>query len=80
MLDSLLTERFSSITSEIHAGVERVAGSCPFYSVCGSFYISQKHAETGTFDTGETLACRLEIKTLFRSLDELHAAAEPSGV
>ena len=30
----------------------------------------QKLAETGTFDAEETLACRLEIKTLFAALDD----------
>ena len=75
LLDALVTERFRALSREIRAGVQRCADNCPFYSVCGSFYISQKHAEAGTFDAEETLACRLEIKTMFRALDECTHAA-----
>jgi len=78
LLDCLKTSRFRALTTEIRAGVRRCAENCSFYSDCGSFYISQKHAETGSFDADETLACRLEIKTLFRSLDEASAAPTPS--
>jgi uncharacterized protein len=74
LLDCLQTIRFRSLTAEMLAGAKRCANSCAHYSDCGSFYISQKHAETGSFDAGETLACRLEIKTLFRSLDQASAA------
>ena len=69
--DSLCTERFRAVSSEMLAGARRCAGSCPFYVDCGSFYVSQKLAEHGTFDAAETLACRLEMQTLFRSLDAL---------
>lgn len=71
LLDCLKTSRFRSVAAELHAGARRCAASCAHYSDCGSFYISQKLAEHGSFDADETLACRLEIKTLFRSLDEL---------
>lgn len=69
LLDCLDTERFRAITAQILAGARRCAAGCEHYDVCGSFYISQKYAETGSFDAEETLACRLEIKTLFRALD-----------
>lgn len=69
LLDCLKSARFRTIGAEILSGVQRCATSCAHYVDCGSFYISQKHAETGTFDTDETLACRLEVKGLFRALD-----------
>jgi uncharacterized protein len=72
-LDSLSSELFRSMTGEIRRGVQRCADTCPFYNACGSFFISQKHAEFGTFDAGETLACKFEIKTLFDTLDEVTA-------
>jgi len=75
LTDSLKTDRFKAISAEILAGVRRCAARCSYYSDCGSFYISQKHAETGSFDAEETLACRLEIKTLFRSLDTMFGDA-----
>jgi uncharacterized protein len=69
LLDCLKTERFRAVTAEMLAGARRCAASCAHYRECGSFYVSQKYAETGSFDAAETLACRLEIKTLFRTLD-----------
>ena len=74
-LSCLTTEKFRRVSGEILRGVGRCASECEFYGVCGAFYLSQKHAEHGTFDATETLACRLEIKTLFRTL----AAAGASG-
>jgi uncharacterized protein len=71
LLDCLDTPRFRAITAEMLAGARRCAASCEHYADCGSFYISQKYAETGSFDAGETLACRLEIKTLFKALDTM---------
>lgn len=73
LLDCLDTPRFRELTAEMLAGARRCAASCEYYADCGSFYISQKYAETGSFDAGETLACRLEIKTLYRALDTLLA-------
>lgn len=74
LLDCLKGERFRAMTAEMLAGVRRCAATCEHYVDCGSFYISQKYAEAGTFDAGETLACRLEIKTLFGALDDLALA------
>ncbi len=71
--DCLTTERFRDVSSEILAGVRRCAKGCPRYKECGSFFISQKYAETGTFDVDETLACRLEMKTMFDALDAVTA-------
>lgn len=73
LLDCLTTDRFRELSTEMLAGVRRCAQTCQHYRECGSFYISQKHAETGSFDADETLACRLETKTLYRALDEMHA-------
>jgi len=69
LLDCLRTPRFRAVSGEMLAGARKCAATCAHYADCGSFYVSQKYAETGSFDTDETLACRLEIKTLFRTLD-----------
>jgi uncharacterized protein len=71
LLDCLQTEKFRRISNEMLRGARRCAANCPFYPECGSFFVSQKLAEYGTFDAEETLACRLEIKTLFSALDDL---------
>jgi uncharacterized protein len=71
LLDSLTTERFRRMSDSVLAGVRRCAATCEHYRVCGSFFLSQKHAEHGTFDAAETLACELEVKTMFRALDDV---------
>ena len=71
LLDCLRTPRFRAMTAEMLAGARRCAANCEHYADCGSFYISQKYAETGSFDADETLACRLEIKTMFKALDTI---------
>ena len=72
-LTSCLTSRqFETVGAEILRGVKRCAETCEEYRRCGSFFISQKHAEHGTFDATETLACRLEMKVMRRALDALH--------
>jgi hypothetical protein len=79
MLDCLKTDRFRAMTTEMLAGARRCAASCPHYADCGSFYISQKYSETGSFAAAETLACRLEIKTFYNTLDSIKAWALPTS-
>lgn len=71
--DALLGAKFRQRAPEILAGVAKCAQQCDRFAACGSFYLSQKLAEHGTFDAAETLACRLEIKTLHNVLDRLRA-------
>jgi uncharacterized protein len=76
LLDCLKGERFRTMTMDMLRGVKRCAAQCEHYDSCGSFYISQKYAETGSFDAAETLACRLEIKTLARAIDAATARGQ----
>jgi uncharacterized protein len=71
LLDCLKGEKFQRISEEILRGARRCAANCPSYGDCGSYFVSQKMAEHGTFDSEETLACRLEVKTMFAALDDL---------
>jgi uncharacterized protein len=71
LLACLHGELFRSMGAELLAGARRCASECRHYADCGAFYVSQKQAETGSFDAGETLACRLEIKTMFAALDRI---------
>ena len=75
LLDCLQGEKFLRVSQEMLMGARRCAANCPNYSECGSFFVSQKLAETGSFDAEETLACRLEIKTFFAALDDLAGEA-----
>jgi uncharacterized protein len=71
LLDCLQREKFFRISAEMLRGAQRCAANCPNYAECGSFFVSQKLAEHGSFDAEETLACRLEIKTFFAAIDDL---------
>jgi uncharacterized protein len=70
LLDCLQGEKFMRVSQEMLNGARRCAANCRYYAECGSFFVSQKLAETGSFDAEETLACRLEIKTFFAALDD----------
>lgn len=72
LLDCLKSDRFNMLAEDILSGVQKCATNCEHYGDCGSFYISQKFAETGSFDADETLACRLEMKTMYKALDGMH--------
>lgn len=71
LLDCLQSEKFFRVSSEMLRGARRCAANCPWYGECGSFFVSQKLAEHGSFDAEETIACRLEIKAFFAALDGL---------
>jgi uncharacterized protein len=80
LLDCLQREKFARISQEMLDGARRCAANCPNYLECGSFFVSQKLAEHGSFDAEETIACRLEIKTFFAALDALAAEAGAAQV
>ena len=50
LLDCLQADKFMRITQEMLNGARRCAANCPWYAECGSFFQSQKFAETGSFD------------------------------
>lgn len=80
LLDCLKGDKFLAVTQEMILGARRCAANCPNYAECGAFFQSQKLAEHGTFDAGETLACRLEVKTFYAALDELTASESGSSL
>lgn len=71
----LLSDHFRIVGTKLLAGARHCADNCAYYDVCGAFYVSQKIAESGSPEWGETLACRLEIKTLYDTLDRITCAA-----
>lgn len=80
LLDCLSSDRFAQVSAEILEGVRTCARECDLYAHCGSFFISQKLAEAGTFAVGETLACRLEMKTTFVALDEVSGLGQGRSI
>jgi len=58
------TERFRGVREDIERGIAKCRATCPYFSVCGGGEPSNKLAENGTFDSTETMHCRLIIQAL----------------
>ncbi|HET6933926.1 MAG TPA: cyclophane-forming radical SAM/SPASM peptide maturase GrrM/OscB [Candidatus Angelobacter sp.] len=64
-LDTILENpRFVSVFRDISAGISKCRTECEYFRVCGGGSPSAKLSENGTFDSTETLSCRLHIKCL----------------
>jgi uncharacterized protein len=79
-LDSILEdERFTTVLEDIERGVARCRAACPYFEVCGGGAPANKLFENGSFDSDETLYCRLTRKALIDvMLDHLEAKLEIS--
>jgi uncharacterized protein len=64
-LGSLESAVFKRVSDEIQAGVEACAASCPYFAICGGGAPANKLFENGSFNSTETLFCRLSVKVLF---------------
>lgn len=58
------TKKFQKIYNEIKRGIELCKLNCDYYSVCGGGSPSNKFFENGTFESTETLYCKLHKKAL----------------
>ncbi len=56
---------FQAVCDEVRAGVERCAASCEYFEVCGGGMPVNKLRENASFDSAETMTCRLRIKDTF---------------
>jgi uncharacterized protein len=45
--------------ADIAAGIERCRRTCPYFAFCGGGAPANKYFENGSFDSTETLFCRL---------------------
>jgi len=55
---------FARLHGEIAAGVERCRRSCDYFALCGGGAPVNKLCENGSFDSTETLFCRLNRKAM----------------
>jgi uncharacterized protein len=53
------TPRFRAMAADIAAGVRRCRETCPYFPYCGGGAPANKYFENGSFDSTETLFCRL---------------------
>jgi uncharacterized protein len=75
--DAIASPSFQRMQREILAGVERCRSDCSYFSVCGGGAPGNKFFENGSFDTTETLYCRLTKQAVTDvMLDELEELFE----
>jgi uncharacterized protein len=73
-IDELLTgDGAQRIQAEILAGIDRCRRTCRYFTVCGGGSPANKVYENGSFDSTETMKCRLQVQALTEMLLE-HAA------
>jgi uncharacterized protein len=59
LTDALASPRLHAMWSDIQAGVARCRATCPYFAYCGGGAPVNKYFENGSFDSGETMFCRL---------------------
>ena len=63
-LDIRSNPRLLHVSAAIARGVERCRRECGFFTVCGGGAPSNKLGEHGSFDSTETLDCRLRVQVV----------------
>ncbi|MGK7057862.1 cyclophane-forming radical SAM/SPASM peptide maturase GrrM/OscB [Bradyrhizobium sp. 1050_B9_N1_2] len=71
--------RLAEVRSAINRGNERCKLQCDYYPVCGGASPSNKLSENGSFDSTETLFCKLRVMTLTDIVLARMAAATKQG-
>jgi uncharacterized protein len=73
--DSILSNpKFAAVAREIEAGVQRCRDTCEYFSYCGGGAPVNKYFENGTFDSTETMFCRLSKQAVLNVvLEKLEA-------
>jgi len=62
--DVLTSARYLRIADAIASGVNMCRRDCSYFAICGGGSPSNKMSENGTFESTETLQCRLRIKAI----------------
>jgi uncharacterized protein len=56
--------KFIAVSAEVASGQERCRASCQYFSICLGGSPANKLFENGSFDSTETLFCRLSKKAV----------------
>jgi uncharacterized protein len=62
--DVLIHAAFLSAMQDVSAGVNQCKAECEYFRVCGGGSPSTKLAANGTFNSSETLSCKLHIQSI----------------
>ena len=57
-------QKFVNVCSDIRNGISKCRETCEYFALCGGGAPSNKLHENGTFDSTETMRCKLRIKAL----------------
>jgi uncharacterized protein len=68
--DIYMQPKFIEINTQIQQGVTRCQNTCEYFAFCGGGSPSNKLHENGSFDSTETIACRLKVKVATDALLE----------
>jgi uncharacterized protein len=69
--------RFQAMHADIESGIARCRQTCPYFKFCGGGAPANKYFENGSFDSTETMFCRLGRQAVFDVvLDKLERRAE----
>lgn len=69
------TPKFQKVYHSIQSGINRCKKTCGYYELCGGGSPSNKFFENGTFDSDETLFCRLHHKAAIDVVLDKHEAS-----
>lgn len=61
---SASNEKLLALQAEIADGVDQCRQTCSYFDLCGGGAPSNKLAENGTFASGETMYCRVNVMTM----------------
>ena len=80
--DSILSKaKFTGVARDIAAGVRRCRDTCEYFAYCGGGAPVNKYFENGSFDSTETMFCRLSKKAVLNVvLEKLEAKVGPRSL
>src|SRR6185436_21165441 len=62
------TDHFREVYADIQAGLRKCFQTCEFAELCGGGQPSNKFSENGSFNSAETLHCRLLKKSMLMTI------------
>jgi uncharacterized protein len=79
--DSILTKpKFRAVAHDIAAGIQRCRDTCDYFAYCGGGAPVNKYFENGSFDSTETMFCRLSkqavLNVVLEKLERKIASAQ----
>ncbi|MGA7871223.1 MAG: cyclophane-forming radical SAM/SPASM peptide maturase GrrM/OscB [Candidatus Binatus sp.] len=64
LASAINSEKFQRMSSDIARGLSKCRETCEYYSLCGGGAPVNKYFENGSFDSTETMFCRLNRKAI----------------